>query len=87
MTERPGTWQRVRTESGWHLRLIGANGEPVLTSEVYTDPRTVTNALILIYRTAGADLDTELAPPDRLTAWANDHALVDVDERGTGPVT
>lgn len=51
-TVRPGTWQSVRTAAGWHLRLVGANGEPVLTTEVYTDPRQVEETLNLIRRSS-----------------------------------
>jgi uncharacterized protein YegP (UPF0339 family) len=45
---RPGIWQRVHTDSGWHLRLVGANGEPVLTSEKYTQRSTATEALSVV---------------------------------------
>lgn len=48
MAERTPHWQRVRTDAGWHLRLVGGNGEPVLTSEVYTDQRTVEEALRVV---------------------------------------
>ena len=50
---RPGTWERVHTDAGWHLRLKGANGEPVLTSEVYIDPRSCENALEVAIRAIG----------------------------------
>lgn len=31
------TWfELVRTDAGWHVRLVAANGEIVMSSEVYT---------------------------------------------------
>lgn len=50
-TPRPGDWFPVQTDNGWHLRLVGANGEPVLTSEVYTDKRQVDGAIALVAKT------------------------------------
>lgn len=47
-------WERVHTPAGWHLRLKGANGEIVLTSETYTEKRTCNEALMV----AVATLDT-----------------------------
>ena len=62
---RPGKWQRVHTEAGWHLRLVGANGEPVLTTEVYVDREACDEALELV----------------RITMNSSDHAEIqDVDE-------
>ena len=55
---RPGIWQRVHTDAGWHLRLIGANGEPVLTSEKYPEKRTATEALSVVLNSVGPLLDT-----------------------------
>lgn len=74
MTTRPGTWERVRTNAGYHARLVGANGETVLTSEVYPDPDTATEAIALAARTG------------RATVFANDDEpmFTDVDERGAG---
>jgi uncharacterized protein YegP (UPF0339 family) len=34
--ERSSWFELVRTDSGWHCRLVGANGEVVMSSEVYT---------------------------------------------------
>lgn len=48
----PARWQHVITDAGHHLRLTGANGETVLTSEVYTDPRQVGAALAVTRRAA-----------------------------------
>lgn len=47
-------WQHVETPAGHHLRLVGGNGEIVLTSEVYTDPRQVDAALRLVRKTASS---------------------------------
>lgn len=41
-------WEHVITDAGHHLRLVGANNEIVLTSEVYQDADEVTNALQLV---------------------------------------
>lgn len=45
---RAATWEIVRTEAGYHLRLVGANGEPVATTEVYTTRETALMALSII---------------------------------------
>lgn len=50
MSIRPGTWERVHTDAGWHLRLVGANGEPVMTSEVYEDRDSCDEALEIVRR-------------------------------------
>lgn len=42
---RPGRFQVVRTDAGFHVRLVGANGEPVLTSEPYTELATAVDAI------------------------------------------
>jgi uncharacterized protein YegP (UPF0339 family) len=34
--ERRTWFELVRTDAGWHVRLVGMNGEIVMTSEVYT---------------------------------------------------
>lgn len=47
---REPRWQHVQTDAGHHLRLVGGNGEPVLVSEVYEDPRSVLNALSVVRR-------------------------------------
>lgn len=49
-----GHWERVHTPAGWHLRLVGANGEIVLSSEVYADKRSCLDALMMVV----ASLDT-----------------------------
>lgn len=46
-----GRWESVRTNAGWHLRLVGANGEIVMTSETYADQRSVENALDILFAT------------------------------------
>lgn len=40
-------WQPVRTESGYHLVLMGGNEEPVLTSEVLIHPEDMERAVQL----------------------------------------
>ena len=44
---RRAEWQKVHTDSGWHLRLVGANHEIVLVSEVYEDPDSADEALAI----------------------------------------
>lgn len=53
---QPGRWEQVRTQQGWHARLVGANGEIVLTSEVYTDPRTAQRAVEIARESGGLDI-------------------------------
>lgn len=40
--------QVVQTDSGWHLRIKGANGEKMMTSEVYTRRETAEESLDVI---------------------------------------
>jgi uncharacterized protein YegP (UPF0339 family) len=47
----PGKWRGIRTTAGVHLQLKGANGEPVLTSEVYENDESLQVALDLVGRT------------------------------------
>ena len=47
MSARSPHWVTVRTDSGWHVRLIGGNGEPILTSEPYTDRRSADRAITI----------------------------------------
>lgn len=50
-----GKWQCVRTDAGYHLRLVGANGEIVLASETYTDKRSIQEAIDVVVSTVRAD--------------------------------
>lgn len=56
--EGVGRWQMVVTDAGQHLRLVGGNGEIVLTQEVVEDPRTVLEALELVRRTPNVTVET-----------------------------
>lgn len=49
---RPGSFHTTATQAGNHLVLKAANGETVITSEVYTDPDTSVEALALILQTS-----------------------------------
>jgi uncharacterized protein YegP (UPF0339 family) len=40
----------VRTDEGWHARVKGANGEIVMSSEVYTTEETARDAVLLVKR-------------------------------------
>ena len=77
---QPGTFQRVRTQSGWHLVLRAANHEPVIVGEPLTDPDSVTTALASVLRTADTILDRPIWP-DHIYLTAAAAALSDVDER------
>lgn len=44
--------QRVRTDAGWHGRVLGANGEPVWTTEVLESPANVGAAYGVLARAA-----------------------------------
>lgn len=88
---RPGTWQNVHTPAGWHLRLVGGNGEPLSTSEVLEDPDTVLNNLHATLRAAVALLRSEgihVTSPDTFEATDMDlrlaahHALTDTHHDG-----
>jgi len=47
-------WEHVVRDSGHYLRMVGANGEPMLTSEAYTRGEEVTEAYrSMIYSVAG----------------------------------
>lgn len=65
----PGKWERVRTDAGWHLRLKGANGETVVTSEVYNDASTVTEAMHIVMRAVD------------FGSFSDNISLIDIDER------
>lgn len=87
---RPARWERVRSEKGYRLRLKGANGEKVVWSEHYADPRDVEHALALVQHAVNAAaVGTLSVVSGAATAQAksgNTNALtpllVDVDERG-----
>lgn len=68
---RPGKFVVVTTDAGLHVRLVGANGEPVMTSEPYTDVRTAVDAIGVV-----------CAAVDGLRAHVN--SIEEVDERTTG---
>jgi uncharacterized protein YegP (UPF0339 family) len=48
-------WRPVQTDTGYHIQLVGGNGEVVLTSEVYSDPRSCTDAVLLASDTDAVD--------------------------------
>lgn len=71
---RPGRFQIVETEAGFHVRLVGANGEPVVTSEPYTAMATAVDAIGVV-----------CVAVDALRAHVN--AIEEVDERPAGDET
>ena len=49
---RPGDWAPVLTDDGYHLCLFGANGERVLTSQIYaSDMEGVQGAMAVVAKT------------------------------------
>lgn len=75
----PGRFERVRTEHGWHGRIVGGNDEIVWTTEKYPDKRQVAEALDVFVATLhGFDVVTFTR------AYAQPVELIDVDERPPG---
>ena len=69
---RRGQWQCVQTDSGWHLRLVAANGENVLTSEVYTRKQAVEEAF-------GVTLNSKVEPLRLVDERTHDNDANDVE--------
>lgn len=67
----PGRFQVVTTDAGLHVRLVGGNGEPVVTSEVHPDVRTAVDAIGVVCEAV-----------DALRAHVN--SIEEVDERTAG---
>lgn len=67
-------WQRVRTNAGYHLRLVGANNEIVLSGEPLNNRDDVLKALAVAHR-ASESVAFAVEPVD---------VLDEVDERGKG---
>lgn len=60
LSEREGVFsapyaERVRTDAGWHGRLLGANHEPVWTTEVLESKANVRNAYEVLVALLFAD--------------------------------
>jgi uncharacterized protein YegP (UPF0339 family) len=53
---RRGQWQVVQTDAGWHLRLVAANGENILASEVYTRRETAEQAFGIVLNSSVSEL-------------------------------
>lgn len=77
-----GRWQRVRTQSGWHLRFVAGNGERVVTGEVVDDKESVDTALASLLRStlAQGGYQFSAAVKDPALQMAAE-LLEDVDER------
>lgn len=54
----PGHYEKALTDAGWHVRIMGANGEPVFTSEPYTEEQAADEAIKFAQRTANAGRPT-----------------------------
>lgn len=52
--ERRSWFELVRTDAGWHVRLVGLNGEIVMSSEVYTRRATAQAVFALCRGLLGA---------------------------------
>lgn len=51
-----GRFEIVRTDAGWHVRIVGANGEPLAVSEVLESRQAAeenVDAVIGVVRSAG----------------------------------
>lgn len=51
-----GRFEVVRTDAGWHVRVVGANGEPLASSEVLTSRAAAeenVDAVITVVKAAG----------------------------------
>jgi hypothetical protein len=68
---RPGRFQVVTTDAGFHVRVVGAQGEPVVAGEVLTDVRTAVDAIGVVCEAV-----------DALRAHIN--SIEEVDERTAG---
>lgn len=44
------TFDLVPTAAGWHVVLVAANGEPLMTSETYPDERTARKNITAVRR-------------------------------------
>jgi uncharacterized protein YegP (UPF0339 family) len=88
--ERRSWFELVRTDAGWHCRLVGTNGEIVMASEVHPDRRDAESVLALCRgalprngyvdeRTAAADAQTTASGGDSVPA-SDDEAGAGTDE-------
>lgn len=70
-------------EQPWHLRLVGSNGEPVMVSENYTDPRTAENAIAVAAEAFGVTIprDPEWVGVTELVGYRSNGARVYVQVR------
>lgn len=74
----------VRTDAGWHVRFRAANGEPVMTSEIYTRRQAAVNAVEIALSAWAARVDPELdVGPVEARATKLGFGVDDVDERTT----
>lgn len=63
----PGHYEKVITDEGWHVRIMGANGEPVFTSEPYTEEGTANEAIKFAQRTANGGRPTTFSDERTVT--------------------
>jgi uncharacterized protein YegP (UPF0339 family) len=72
-------WQRVKTDSGYHLRLVAPNGEIVVTGEVLHNKADVQIALDAVRKSFAAALHTNISGGS-ITSVIKPTFLEDVDE-------
>jgi uncharacterized protein YegP (UPF0339 family) len=63
--ERNTWFELVRTDAGWHVRLVAANGETVMSSEVHPDRRDAEHVYRLCRGARAADRLPRRAQPGR----------------------
>lgn len=74
------TWfEVVRTDAGFHARLVGTNGETVMASEVHPDRRDA-DAVLALCR--GALPRTELIDERAWPKGSDDPAPVELTDKG-----
>lgn len=62
MPERYGYFVIVHNDAGWHVRTHAANGEPIMTSKVYTRRRAAVRAVEVSARGTVPKVDGEYLP-------------------------
>lgn len=88
--ERRSWFDLVRTDAGWHVRLTGINGEPVMASEVHPDKRDAEHVYALcrgaMTRSGYIDERSRPAGVKSVGGVQGGAGPVSVDEAEAGPV-
>lgn len=62
MTARRARFEIVRTDAGWHARIVAANGNVILSSEVYARRRGALGAVASALQAAGCAVNRPPTP-------------------------